>query len=209
MLIPVNTQYITHDIKGDHIIIGNGINHFPSRPENDDEYFAGDYRYIYTMNVLERGWRVKVLNKNKTNYGPILETICGENVTDLTYTFQNCIQMLEAPRIPCTVINMWKAFENATSLVRPPEIPMGVVTIAMAFKNCTSLKAAPEIPSSVRYMTMAFMNCTSMEGDFVCNAKKLRLGDADETLRNTHIHNVTGDCTDGVIKNWLLRGTIF
>ena len=63
------------------------------------------------------------------------------NITEWSYTFQNC-----------------------QSLINAPNIPEGVTNISGAFQQYVSLKKAPLIPSTVTNMNLTFSNCPLLEG---------------------------------------------
>lgn len=110
--------------------------------------------------TYSEGWGVRVIDKNKTSYGPILESINGEPVTSMYDTFYGC-----------------------TSLVTAPEIPNSITDMEQAFHNCTSLKTAPVIPNNVMNMQLTFYNCLSLEGTISINTN--RINNSDYGTNNT------------------------
>ena len=104
-------------------------------------------------------------------------------VTSLKFLFRS-MDLLEAPKIPDTVTNMYGTF-GTTKITKMPTIPNGVTnmygTFASCsqltdvtyipnsvtnmygtFRECLSLVNAPEIPSSVSNMVSTFYGCTSL-----------------------------------------------
>lgn len=166
----------------------------PNIVEDGDIYTTSDY--IYTYASYKKGWKVEVIDTTKTNYEEILSSIAGVSVTSLVSTFRDCTNLISAPEIPSSVIDMAGAFIRCTSLTNAPEIPSGVKDMTMAFQDCTSLTNvleipssvvsieytfsgctslinAPEIPSSVKYMPWAFEGCTSLNGTIKIEANPI------------------------------------
>ena len=112
--------------------------------------------------VLGNGWRVMVKSTDKTSYGPILESINGEPITDMSNTFSGCRALTKAPAIPDGVTNMEYTFDACDSLTVAPTIPKGVTNMRYTFCDCISLTAAPVIPNSVTSMSNTFDGCTSL-----------------------------------------------
>ncbi len=115
-----------------------------TEPQDGDTYEYGDYKYTYSTS--DGGWSVAVLDKSKTEYGAILESINGQPVTDMSYTFSDCENLTTAPVIPNTVTNMF-----------------------FTFKYCP-LTTAPAIPSSVTNMEATFIGCMGLTGNIEINA---------------------------------------
>lgn len=139
--------------------------------------------------VLGNGWQVIVKSTDKTSYGPILESINGIPITDISATFQGCDSLTTAPTIPSSVTNMNYTFDGCTSLTTAPAISNGVTDMSSTFMDCTSLTAAPEIPNSVTDMYNTFYYCTSLTGTIEINANPANYGNC---LKNTQITAVTG-----------------
>ena len=106
-------------------------------------------------------------------------------VTNLTYSFYNCIELKVMPRIPNTIKDMGNTFLNCTNLtmvseipssvekmnstfsgcqdlITSPAIPTGVISMSRTFKDCTNLNIAPKIPNTVTYMDYTFSGCKSL-----------------------------------------------
>ena len=172
-------------------------------PANRDTYTYGDYKYTYYIENASygTGWNVSintaVTDKNQTSYGAILESINGEPVTCMYYTFKDCTSLITVPEIPNGVTNMQSTFYNCTNLKTVPEIPSGVTKMYYTFEDCISLTTAPDItncknligvgnvfanctalvdaskfviPESVNNIQYAFKNCTSLTGKVTNNA---------------------------------------
>ena len=83
-------------------------------------------------------------------------------LTDMSYCFARCENLVSAAAIPKGVTNMGYCFENCTSLKQAPVIPEGVTNMEACFKNCKSLEKAPTIPNSVTDMKHCFNGCTNL-----------------------------------------------
>ena len=123
-----------------------------------------------TMSNEIEGWSARVIDPNKTSYGPMLETLGGKPIVDTTYTYYNCIYLTDISRIiiPKTVTTMYGTFGTCISLTSAIdlEIPNSVTNITAIFCDCESLVSPPTIPNSVTRMSAAFQYCTSL----ICEA---------------------------------------
>ena len=100
--------------------------------------------------VLQNGWFVRPKSTEQTEYAPILESINGIPITDMSDSFQGCSNMTKAPKIPETVTDMNATFMYCTSLSEVPNIPQNVQYMPYTFKGCTLLKDKTiSIPTSV------------------------------------------------------------
>ena len=162
-LIPVNTQY--YSFRTGETLYGDGINRFPDIAQ-DDKFITSDY--IYTFE--ENGWRVKVLDQDRTAYSVILNSVNGMKTISMERAFLNCSKLKVAPAIPKSVTNLDTAFRGCKKLVEAPKIPDGVMDLLFTFSGCESMTTAPEIPKSVNHLQETFAGCTAMEGTLVCHA---------------------------------------
>ena len=148
-----------------------------STPMDGDTYAYGDY--IYTYKTDSNGWAVEVNTEvtdfYQTTYGEILESINGEPITDLSWTFYELGYLETSPVIPDTVTNMDATFFRCEGLKEAPVIPEGVIDLSSTFADCYALTTAPIIPNSVTDMSGTFNNCfnlktyvgsTDPDGDF-------------------------------------------
>ena len=167
--------------KADGAILSGG-NEFPVLTQGD-KYMYGDYEYCYQywydadvamvwtkheINATD-GWGVRVLDKNKTEYGQILNSINGEAVTTLATTFYDCDNIVSAPVIPKSITNMY-----------------------MTFWHCDNLLTAPDIPNSVLNMRATFGYCSKLVGVIKINANPTSYSSC---LSGTQITEVTGSTT--------------
>jgi len=84
-------------------------------------------------------------------------------LTDMSYCFARCENLVSVAAIPKGVTNMRSCFENCTSLKQAPVIPEGVTNMRYCFESCTSLKQVPVIPVGVTNMESCFIGCKSLE----------------------------------------------
>ena len=118
--------------------------------------------YIYTYDEKLYGYRAVVKDKTKTKYEPLLPEIDGIPLISLKNTFEGCKNLIEALKIPESVINMFGTFSGCTSLKTAPTIPNNVTNMSYIFSDCTSLTTAPVIPNSVISMEGTFLHCSSL-----------------------------------------------
>ena len=159
-VVPTDAQYIV-SATGEIIEEGEEM---PKKPKDGDCVCYGDYKYTYDSEKY--GWIVELNGiedyETRTEFGVIMETIAGENIADMSYTFNGCKGMIEAPAIPADVAYVEGIFANCESLKKAPELPSNITDISMAFMGCKSLTEVPEIPSGVMGMMAAFMYCESL-----------------------------------------------
>ena len=145
-----------------------------------DEYMEGNYYYKYQgyyhytygkweASDASHGWGVYCYN-NVENPGPMLESINGKPITNLSFAFTRCKSLTTSPSIPSTVTNVEYAYMG-TALVIAPELPTGITSLNCIFYECANLTTAPVIPSSVTNMKQTFWKCTSLTGTMTINAE--------------------------------------
>lgn len=175
---------------------------FPSKPSTGDVYVYGDYEYRYNMGFVVifwlgqtsnvgqyTGWGVVPINTGKASYEPLLTEINNEAIKTMSYTFNGCSNLTEAPEIPDTVVNMQNAFEGCSNLITYVDsteengkftnyiIPASVTNMQSTFQNCTSITTSPNWSNAIAVENMASVckNCTSLVevADIPSGAKKL------------------------------------
>ena len=145
---------------------------FPETVSTGDLYKYGDYKYLYNgyfcdgeydeIDENQNGWNVCAIDKNKTTYGEILESINNKPLVSVVYAFASCKSMTTAPTIPNSVTNMEYAFYYCEALTTAPAIPNSVTNMNTAFSNCKSLTIAPIIPSGVTTLSNTFEYCQAL-----------------------------------------------
>lgn len=147
----------------------------PENPVTGDVFIYGDYEYRYNMyyhyagtwseNEEYEGWGARVLDHTKTSYQRPLSMIGSTPVVSLRATYQDCTNLVKAPKIPNTIVYMQYAYERCDSLTDVNiNIPGSVRTLAYAFRECTSadFKNAPTIPEGVEDMTDTYQDCINL-----------------------------------------------
>ena len=153
--IPKGCKYVSSD--GTEYKEGENM---PDSSAFGDSFITNDY--VYNRDIYS--WIAKkVLDKSKAEYEPICEMINGEAVTSMYETFNNCINLEKAPKIPQSIISMNNTFYKCTSLTEAPEIPESVKEMNGTFASCTNLTVAPVIPESVTKMNDTFFNCKNLQ----------------------------------------------
>ncbi len=132
-------------------------------PKANDSYTFGDYKYEHD-GYNPKGWKVSVIDKSKTTYGPILQNIFNLPVNDASGTFAGCTKLTDSPDIPEGVLSMDHTFSGCTSLQYPAKVPSTVTNMYETFYGCTALLEAPDIKhcANLTYMRGAFMKCSSL-----------------------------------------------
>ena len=131
-----------------------------------------DYEYRYNMSFFPKGWKyiekmngwgVRVIDKNKSSYSNICGYIKGKPVIGMTFAFWDCENIIETPRIPETVRNIFSSFEGCKNLKAVINLPEGIISMNYSFMYCENLEEIPQIPSSVKNMDFTFYECKSLE----------------------------------------------
>ncbi len=114
---------------------------FPEQIMLKDTYYYGDYMYtmkdcdfgnaaLYPPNGTynQVGWRVEAVDKTKETYDPILESICGINITSVFKAFYGCANMVESPVIPQYANELFVGVYNGTKIGNFPKgiLPDGI-----------------------------------------------------------------------------------
>ena len=103
----------------------------------------------------------KVLSENPTKK-VALKFKKVRDLTDMSYCFYTCQNLVKAPEIPANVTNMSNCF-NASGITKAPAIPAGVTNMSHCFDACYVLEEAPAIPASVKNMTQCFQFCQNLK----------------------------------------------
>ena len=70
--------------------------------------------------------------------------------------------LIYAPEIPETVVDMTDTFSSCSNLINMPELPPGIQNMQGAFSYCTSLTDIVTIPNSIQNLNGTFRNCTGL-----------------------------------------------
>ncbi|UTD05444.1 leucine-rich repeat domain-containing protein [Treponema denticola] len=103
----------------------------------------------------------KVLSENPTKK-VALKFKKVRDLTDMSYCFYTCQNLVKAPEIPANVTNMSNCF-NASGITKAPAIPAGVTNMSHCFDACYVLEEAPAIPASVKNMEGCFTGCSGLK----------------------------------------------
>ena len=84
------------------------------------------------------------------------------NITDLTYAFAGCRNLVSVSAIPGSVTNMSNTFNGCTAFNQPITIPSRVTNMSSTFSGCTAFNQPITIPSRVENMSLTFSGCYSL-----------------------------------------------
>ena len=101
-------------------------------------------------------------NATITDLSGYIKKDCTENVTDMSYMFQNCSSLTTIPEMDTgKVTNMYGMFYDCSSLTTIPELNTSNVTNMMdMFYGCSALTTIPKIDTSnVTTMSCMFYSC--------------------------------------------------
>lgn len=151
---------------------------FP-KPQNGDVYVYGDYEYRYNMRIMVNdeigditwgtqtnfnGWGVRVLDKTKTDYEDILQTVNSKPIVMLVATFKGCRNLTKSPKLPDSTIWAQHCFYYCFSLEVAPKLPKSSEKINYMFAGCCNLTTAPKIEGNINDMNYMFINCSNLQG---------------------------------------------
>ena len=149
------------------------------------------------------GQKIKAANPKKV----ALKLPDGLSVTDMSYCFVSCKNLVSLENFPSGVTDMRACFYNCGNLTTVPDIPASVTGMLECFRFCKSLTQCPDIPSSVTDMRYCFGNCTVLErvkinrGYAGCNFYNTfehctALQDGGIKVPSTHLTNYQNGATD-------------
>lgn len=122
-----------------------------------DKYITEDYTYTYENADSAGYWSVKVNDKTKSEYSAIqsqtktitskdeesyIDNLFGAKVEDLNYCFSDCVNLVNSPAIPKSVIYMVGAFKGCTKLTEAPNLSNKHINMYETFENCPNIKFA-------------------------------------------------------------------
>ena len=81
----------------------------------------------------------------------------------MSFCFNGCTNLTQAPVIPASVTDMRFCFSDCTNLTQAPVIPASVTDMSYCFSDCTKLTQAPVIPVNVTNMQNCFSGCTRLK----------------------------------------------
>lgn len=139
------------------------------------------------------GWGVRVTDATKTEYTDMITTINGKDVTNLTFSYAVCTNLVSTPELssktkdmtfafyactglttvsnlPDSVISLNSTFLNCYELTTVSNLPDGVTNLRSTFDQCYMLASVPAIPRNVTNMERTFGACESLTGEIEINA---------------------------------------
>ena len=232
-IIPPETKTIYYA----NINTGTVYDTMPATISDGDVYLKGDYIYVYIPSLLGTdGWSVFLAAKdtgalilqeiagtdivaifpdyewtdnNQLSYGAILESINGKDIVGMSYTFEGCTSLTDAPAIPSSVTSIDGTFGGCTSLTDVSDlvIPNSVTSMYGTFMGCTNLTKAPEIPNSVTDMAYTFCECAALEEAPILPNNVINIDDIFSlcTSLKTYVGSVDAD---GDFSNYILPQNI-
>ena len=177
------TSTTTGDYTGATAVYTAGMS-FPESPTEGDIYVYGDYEYRYDQvcmgamignyttwypiaglaGVPSNQWYPRVLDMTKTTYGPVIESINGQTIKNLMFTYANCTNLTSdgIPDFSNNITDMTWTFSRCKALTVAPKIPQNVTSLNGTFIYCHELTTAPIIPSGVTDINNMFTECKKM-----------------------------------------------
>ena len=192
-------------------------------------YSYGDYDYLYiekesefrkitekvsgyTLDFFESGWNPFVIDTNKTEYGAVLESINGQDITNMMGTYSECtlLSNISNINIPSTVTYALTLFWGCTSLVDASglKIPNGIISMQQTFRECTSLTVAPDLSNCKNLINLVgtYYRCTSLK---TYAGSKDADGDFSNYLIPNSVIHIGSDLLGGIFQDCtLLTGAI-
>ena len=84
------------------------------------------------------------------------------NLSNATYLFSGCKEMVVAPTIPSNLTDISGMFNGCSKLIVAPVLPENTTRMDWTFTDCSSLTTAPIIPSNATWLYQTFNGCTSL-----------------------------------------------
>ena len=166
-----------------------------------DEYTAQDaYGSTYPWDT--DGWGVRVVDRTKSSYGVIADTLFGAPVDNLCGTFAMCTNLVDASAIviPDSVNYLAYTFSYCSSLTSIPSISASLWNQSYrAFLDCTSLTSVTVPVGTTSISNDALKWCTNLESITFTGttAEWNAIRKMSGWNSNTGIYTVT--CTDGTV----------
>ena len=101
--------------------------------------------------------------KNNSSKKVALKLPDGLSVTDMSYCFVQCTNLVSFENFPSGVTDMRACFYRCENLTTVPDIPASVTGMKECFRFCRSLTTALNIPAGVYDMTSCFQNCKKLQ----------------------------------------------
>lgn len=130
----------------------------------------------------------KVLNANT----PI---ICGSNVKNFSYAYENCFLLRDTPKCGENVTNMRYTYSNCYNITGPAVCGDKVIEFEGAYFFCNRLKGQPAIGPSINTGGMAYYCCDQLDGQAIVPPHLTYT-----RYMYGYCHNITGtvQCSDAV-----------
>lgn len=198
-VIPVNGLYFT--TTGETYGAGDTI----PTPKTGDRYVYTDYEYCYNMTYTstswitredQMGWGVRVVNKTKVEYAPILESIGGTPIVSVDFLFYECKALIEAPVIPESVTTMLSTFNDCKALRTVQAIPKGVTTIENVFYNCKSLTGTIIINTNAKVYSNCFYGVDFKSQKLTLSGASTMLDNMGKSGNGSYCANCNGYCVE-------------
>ncbi len=211
-------------------LVGDGLTVYYPTPQNGDAMVYGEYEYRYNQYMdfwsydasqpdgewnfwctdeNQGGWGVRVRDKSKTTYGPMLERLGYKNVVALTSTFEDCrnlVKLQEGFKLPSKAVRFDQMFDQCVSMTSLPnsfKFGSSAENLEWMFYECTSLSFANYscsdgsgdflIPGTVKDMYQMFMHSTNLGGTIRIDAVPDRYKECFNKI-NTEVY-ITGTST--------------
>jgi len=139
---------------------------FPDTPKEGDVYIYGDYYYYYKW----ARWYVTTIDKNKTSYSPVIESINEVPISSMRGCYAGCANLTNIDNliIPDNVFDVYGMFKECKNITNIDnfKLPQSARIIDYLFQGCSSVKRFENfvIPSSVKDANGVFVGCSNLEG---------------------------------------------
>lgn len=140
--------------------------------------------------------------RTHSSYGQILNKLLGFSVTDMTSCFYGCVNLVNAPAIPDSIVVWDNAFTECASL-KEVVIPNGVTSVGYGtFADCENLTSIT-IPAHIAYIDYMAFSTTGTSA----NLTSINYDGSMDDWNTIEKHNtwnsgcgeITVTCTDGTV----------
>lgn len=120
--------------------------------------------------------------------------MCGSNVRNMRFAYQNCYNLTGSPVCGDKVTDMGLAYYSCSNLTGYPVCGNNVIYMYAAYRNCYNLIGSPVCGPNVTEMYFTYANCTNLHGnmfvlsDYVSNVNNCFTGRNNALRLNIYVN---------------------
>ena len=204
-------QDLLNSIMGYGVLYSNGVLEYKTRISQEDISNSVSISNIYYNKYCEKKWQSyngNIIENNENillkyskaywffNLQNIFACNCGNNVTNMAYTYYKCDNLTGSPVCGDNVVNMTYTYYQCYNLTGSPVCGNNVIDMSATYNGCSNLTGSPVCGNSVIGMYNTYRNCKNLTGSPACGNNVIYMY---QTYYNCQ--NLTGSpvCGDNVI----------